>query len=707
MIFNLLNLNHVLLKRFLVVILLLLCTSVERAGAQMVDAPYITWEDFVQSYLEPYQAENDSETDEDVDLKERLEALAQHPMQINLLGRDDLLQLPFITGEQADSLLSYRAKKHGFVSLGELQLIRGFDYYTRVYLSLFVRCEVPFPLTEEQQQHWKEVDKLTKKLFTGNHVIDSRLDWPLYQREGYAPKETPTTTNWYAGNSLHHVVRYCYHYKQEVLYGLTLEKDAGEPVCKQGFYPYDYWSGYVLLRLKDKPWSMVVGDYNVYGGRGLLLGKPQFGGKSQQMLTLKRLQTQFKAHTSADEGRYFRGMAAAYQAKAWRVVAYLSYRKLDGRFDNQSRDTVRMILTSGLHRTLSEIAARHTLACLTAGASVDYAAQRWGLSANTIVTHYGSVVSPQERVYNQYYFRGQTAVGSSLSYYVLLGRLSAAGEWAVDGKGHLAVENSLNYRVSQRLSLNAQQRHFSYRFVSLNGKAMQQGSRVANEQGLMLGARYLPLQRMELMGYVDMFRFPKPTFNAYFDNTTGFEAALQAQYSFNNRLKLQFRYQAKQKQYNYTYKKERLLERRMTQKLRAAAVWTLSHFDCNVQADVVNAYRQSGKSAWGAMLSTRVGWKPSTSFQLKAFTSLFATDDYDSRVYAYEPQLLHAMSFSSFFNQGWRGVLLANWQCMKSLTLSLRYGALKYFNRSTQSSGTETIHSSWKNDLSLQFILKL
>lgn len=696
-----------MLRRLWVVILLLCCTSVEKVEAQMIDAPYISWEDFVQNYLDSYQADDDNETDGDVDLKERLEALAQHPMQINLLRRDDLLQLPFITEEQVDSLLSYRAKKRGFVSLGELQLIRGIDYYTRVFLSLFVRCEAAYPLTEEQLQRKQEADKITHKLFTGNHTIESRLDWPLYQREGYAPQKGVSATNWYAGNSLHHTIRYRYHYKQEVLYGVTLEKDAGEPVCKQGFYPYDYWSGYVLLRPKAEPWSVVVGDYNVYGGRGLLLGKPQFGGKVQQMLTLKRPQTQFKAHTSADESRYFRGMAAAYQVKALRAVAYLSYRKLDGRFDNKSHDTIRTILTSGLHRTLSEIASRHTLACLTTGASVDYTAQRWGLSANAIVTHYGRVVSPQERVYNQYYFRGRTAVGSSLSYYVLLGRLSVVGEWAVDGKGHLAVENSLNYRVSQRLSLNAQQRHFSYRFISINGQALQQGSRVANEQGLMLGARYLPLQRLELMGYVDMFRFPKPTFNAYFDNTSGFEAALQGQYSFSNHFKLQCRYQAKQKQYNYTYNKERLLERRMTQKLRAAAVWTLSHVDCNVQTDVVNAYRQSGKSAWGAMLSTRVGWKPSTTFQLKAFASLFMTDDYDSRVYAYEPQLLHVMSFSSFFNQGWRGVLLANWQCMKSFALSLRYGTLKYFNRSTQSSGTEMIHSSWKNDVSFQLIFKL
>ena len=57
-----------------------------------------------------------------------------------------------------------------------------------------------------------------------------------------------------------------------------MEKDAGEPVGKRGFYPYDYLSGYVLLRPREKNWSFALGDYNVWSGNGLLLGRRIFSG---------------------------------------------------------------------------------------------------------------------------------------------------------------------------------------------------------------------------------------------------------------------------------------------------------------------------------------------------------------------------------------------------------------------------------------------
>lgn len=102
------------------------------------------------------------------------------------------------------------------------------------------------------------------------------------------------------------------------------------------------------------------------------------------------------------------------------------------------------------------------------------------------------------------------------------------------------------------------------------------------------------------------------------------------------------------------------------------------------------------------MLSVRGGYKVLKGLQVKGMLGLFFTDDYESRLYVYEPQLLHAAGFSSFSDYGWRSVLLTNWNCVKSLTLSLRFSTLNYFNRNSISSGTEQINSAWKNDLSLQ-----
>lgn len=671
------------------------------ASAQAEDVPYVSWDYFVQNYLETLDETNEDETF-DEELVERLENLSLHPLQINLLQRTDLLQLPFIDEVQVDSILSYRNKRHGFVSLGELQLIKGLDYYTRAYLSLFVRCDSVMPSSPEWLHRQREEQRLITKLYGGKHEVESRLDIPLYQRAGYESQEKPTATNYYTGNALHHVIRYRYHYKREVLYGLTLEKDAGEPIFKQGFYPYDYISGYILLKPKHSSWNIVLGDYNMYAGCGLLLGQQLYGGRMEQQRSLQRPTTTFKAHTSTNESRYFRGIAASFTHSSFTILGYVSYRKLDGRFSSQSADTIRTLLTTGLHRTFSELYARRTLGCLTSGVSVSYNRSHFALTAHAIYTHYNRVVSPQQRIYSKYYFRGQDAFASSLSYYYLLRKIIVTGEWAIDGWGRMSVENALSYKPFRTLAFSLQQRHFSPRFISINGRAMQQGNRVANEQGVMLSTRYCPVSRLELNAYIDGFRFPQPTFNAYFNGTHGVEAMLQSTYGCSNSCKLLLRYQVKQKQYNYTYKKQRLIENRVMQRLRLASLWTHRAYDCTLQADASYTRRQSGTQHWGAMLSVRGGYKALKNLQVKGLLGFFFTDDYESRLYVYEPQLLHAAAFTSFSDKGWRCVMLTNWQCANSLVLSLRFSTLNYFNRNSISSGTEQIKSAWKNDLSLQ-----
>ena len=221
-----------------------------------------------------------------------------------------------------DSLLSYRERKRGFVSLGELQMVKGMDYFTRCRLSLFVRCDSAYPPSAVFLQRMEEDNRLGKKMIKGRHELETRLDVPLYRRAGYTTPDTPSKTNYYIGNALHHVMRYRYAYKREVMYGLTIEKDGGEPVAKRGFYPYDYLSGYVLLRPKDRPWSMAVGDYNVWSGNGLLLGRRMYGGREVEARQTRNTLSLFKAHTSTEEIDFFRGAVGAWK---WRSMDCLLY----------------------------------------------------------------------------------------------------------------------------------------------------------------------------------------------------------------------------------------------------------------------------------------------------------------------------------------------------------------------------------------------
>lgn len=665
--------------------------------AQWHEEPYITWEQFVQEYV---GVRGGSEgTADDEEWLAQLEELALHPLQVNRVTRGELLRLPFLSEAQVDSLLAYRTARHGLLSLGELQVISDFDYFTRCYLSLFVRCDSLLPSAHSPFAGRPEQTPLQEKLGKGQHELETRLDVPLYRRAGYCRPDEPSFTNYYTGNAFHHIARYRYTYGREIAYGLTTEKDAGEPVGKRGFYPYDYLSGYLLLRPASHPWSVVLGDYEIHDGEGLLFGRTSYGGNERIFQSARRSFLQFRPHTSADEARFFRGVAAACRFGCFDAAAFVSYRRLDARFSADG-DTVRSILQTGLHRTLSEIDRRRNLGCFTSGLHLGYNHSGWGLSADGYVSRYARPVFPEPRPYNQGYFRGTIAGGASLAYYYSRGRFTLQGEGALDGQTHFATAHSAAFRFSSRLSAHARYRSFASSFVSPYGQALRQGSRVANERGLLFGLRAFPVRDWELAATFDVFRFPRPTYTTVLPGARGVEFTLQSLCHFRHGSAFIFRYRVRSREHTVTGFRQ--MEYRTTHRLRFALQRATKRLELVGQFDGSCAHRQTGKTSWGWMLSARSAWKPVSRFRFKAFAALFFTDDYDAALYAYEPQLLRAGAFPRFAYHGVRGVLLGNLNVSRAFSLGLRVSSTTYFNRKRISSGLGEIRSSSQNDMSFQ-----
>ena len=90
---------------------------------------YTTWEDFLEHYTDEERLSNDE--------IEHLSLLKEQPINLNTTDKEELLQLPFLSEEQIDSLLAYRQMKRHFLTLGELQFISGWDALTRRFTSLF------------------------------------------------------------------------------------------------------------------------------------------------------------------------------------------------------------------------------------------------------------------------------------------------------------------------------------------------------------------------------------------------------------------------------------------------------------------------------------------------------------------------------------------------------------------------------------------
>ncbi|MCQ2266501.1 MAG: hypothetical protein MJZ40_02190, partial [Bacteroidaceae bacterium] len=227
-------------------ILCLLCASLLCAQTDIFREHYVSWDEFAATLATSLDDDGEERT---ASLLQELEELHATPLNINVATREDLLRIPFMDEARADSLLAYRERKGGYLrTLGEMQFVTSLDYDTRRYLSLFLYVG-PSPLLATRRstslrEAWRE----------GRHEVSTLFAIPLYHTAGdvahTSAQALASPNKFFEGYRLANTTRYAYSYKHTLRYGLTLQKDSGEPFGTRGThtYPYDYNGLYFYLR---------------------------------------------------------------------------------------------------------------------------------------------------------------------------------------------------------------------------------------------------------------------------------------------------------------------------------------------------------------------------------------------------------------------------------------------------------------------------
>ena len=81
------------------------------------------------------------------------------------------------------------------------------------------------------------------------------------------------------------------------------------------------------------------------------------------------------------------------------------------------------------------------------------------------------------------------------------------------------------------------------------------------------------------------------------------------------------------------------------------------------------------------------------------FVAYFYSDSYNVRLYSREQNIINSFYMPSFYGKGMRIALSAKYDMRKNLTLAVKSGLSKYFDRSTISSGLEEIDESHRIDV--------
>lgn len=624
-----------------------------------------SWDDFMQEY-----ANDDELLDEDARLVylEELKQLHEHPVNINTASIEDFQQLPFLNERQIESIHAYIYLHGEMKTLGELRLLPLIDAQTYTWLHLFVYAG--------------EVKKEEKRgIFSYlRNDLSSRIDIPLYYRKGYK------ADNGYIGNPLYHRIKYELGNSKHFRAGFHTEKDAGERF-------YDSYSGFALLKDVGIIKTAVVGDYRLGLGEGVALGGSTWFSKTSPA---NKTQTGIKPLTSMDEINFLRGAAITLNPwKGWELTAFASFRQKDATLNKYGE--IQTLQTSGYHRSASELKNKNNSTAITTGGGLSWQCKGLHLGATGYFTHFNRVMNPGNTLYRRYYPEGQNFSVASLYYGYSRYRLTFAGETAYSTeKGGIGTLNRLQWIISKRYTFSLVQRFYGYKYYSFLSGAFADNSSAQNESGVLLHLKAQPWERWQIICYADFFHNPWPRYRMT-RSSSGQEIMVELSHKINNEHALQVRYQLKRKE------QADVMEPHHRTKLQ----WTFTPSDNWTFKTTAWQHAVRGSNGWSIQETTYYTLqKPALRFALMA--AYFQTDDYNSRIYLYEPSLYSSISSAQYYGKGINGVCTARWTgANKHWMLEGRYALCKYFDRSEQGSSLQTIYSSWKNDISLQIRVQI
>lgn len=693
-----------MIKYFITFSLAFLYTISNAQTPEQPGKPVVQPSSNVEQQLENITENNaDAETEDDSYLQEMMQ-YQKNPININTASASLLNGLRILSPMQVQNLVNYRNLLGNFVNIYELQAVPGWDVATiqklRPYITVTENADV--------------FASLKSRLRNGDNTILIRVSQVIEQAKGYAI-DPNLGKNFYPGSPQRLLFRYRYNYKNTLQYGVLGEKDGGEQFFKgaqkQGF---DFYSFHFFAKNIGIIKSLAVGDYTVNMGQGLTQWMSLAFKKSPDVLSTKRQADVLRPYNSAGEINFHRGIGITLAKKKWEGTLFASYKNVDANFTagdtTQTQDDfITSLQTSGFHRTKSEVADKGIQKQLAIGGNFAYQIKSLHIGLNAIQYSLKYPLQKQPDPYNFYALTGKNFGNYSTDYSYTFKNLHFFGEAAITDKKYTGFINGLLISTAANVDMSFVYRNISKGYQSLYSNAFTENTYPTNEKGFFSGITIKPTDAWRIDGYVDLYRFPwlKYRVNA---PTTGSDYVVQLTYKPNKLFEIYTRFKSETKSINYNPEALTLspvipqpkqnwrtqfsykLTGSFTFRSRVEALW----FDKN------------GKAAEkGFLMYADVLYSPplkplSGNIRLQ----YFETDGYNSRLYAYENDVLYSFSIPLFYGKGYRYYLNVNYDITRKLAIWARVAQYFYPQKQSTGSSLDEISKNHKTEAKLQMLYK-
>jgi hypothetical protein len=638
-------------------------------------------------------AEQSEENLDYTNLLEHFNNLFNNPINLNSANFTELKKLYFLSNNQINNLILYREKTGQILSIFELQVIPGFSYELIRNIESLISLK---PINQELQ--------LRKK---SSHQLLLKTEKTIETEAGYKTDNENTS---YIGSPWKYYTRYLYQSKNRNFEGgFTAEKDKGEPFFqnknKNGF---DYYSAHFQLKSKGVFQQLNAGDYHIKVGQGLTLWSGMATGKTSFVTNNANKYQGVRSYRSTDENNFFRGIATILNPiKNTSFTIFYSDKKRDANLRNDTTTSfISSILNTGYHRSKNELNKKHKLNEKIMGGIIHLNSNKFALGLCYLRYEYSKEILPQHSPYKLFNYKGKRNYNIGINYETHLKSIHLFGEAAKSKSGGIAVIQGLNIQAHPQLNFEIIYRKYAKDYHAHFANGFGEGSHTRNEEGIYIGAKLNPLPKWTVLAYFDMFEFPWLKSNVYAP-AEGHEYFSQVEFTPTKSLSLYLRLKQKNKPENIS-----------SEKNKSVVITKKNQYRFHLSYQINKNWEIRNRMEWSAYQKERENEKGFLFYQdllyhfekipinISCRYAIFDTDSYNTRIYTYENDVLHAYSIPTYQDKGSRFYLNVNYKVGRYLKFYARYSVTKFFNKELISSGTSEIIGSTRSEFKLMAKLR-
>ncbi|MGC1392587.1 MAG: hypothetical protein WA816_16250 [Bacteroidales bacterium] len=604
---------------------------------------------------------------------ERLQELAENPVKVNISNDRELSRLFFLSDFQVKALADYVHSTGQIVSEFELANIPGFDRETAEMIIPFISLENK-QVNNSDSARWRNSIISNFSLKSGNNDASSLgSDWKILTKYKFTAGE-------FSG-------------------GITMEKDPGEQLLSGKPPLPDFLSAHLAFSGNGIIKRIIIGDFSARFGQGTNINTGTSRGISLVTPGYMSASDEIKPYTSTEENKFFRGVAAEFSVRNMELSMYFSKNFRDATIvssTNSENDYVESFYTAGLHNTLSLLQKKDAVSILAYGISFSYNFNnlKVGLvwSENRFSLPIDITGNDPEKVYD---FKGDHNNIYTIYYNTFIKKILLYGELSANEKNKYAIVQGISFRPSDRLTLNLIFRNYNPGFTTFFGQGSGAGSKTSNERGILGNFSFEAAKHLFLIGGCDIHYFPwlkyrcsAPSFGVRKEIKASFQPTERVTFdaTYNYRLSLSDSAEA-----------QGIPDQKMiiTRSLKASVRYSV--YDKLVLGTRIDFnYVNPGRSR-GAILFQEISYSfRKVPVTLWARYCLFKTDDWDSRVYTYENDLLYSYSIPALSGEGSRSYIMAKWKISDFAELRVKYGITSSVATGKSSENSEEIKMQFR-----------